>query len=91
LTFIAGKVKVCSSIANAAKGVLHALQSAVQLSLSLILWAPGFGQDKYPPKNLRFEKQQTLRCKSNAVVTPGLVIVSGGKIVGIGASAKIPG
>src|SRR5258706_16360074 len=28
--------------------------------------------------------------KSNAVVTPGLVIVSGGKIVGIGASAKLP-
>ena len=58
---------------------------------SLILWAPGFGQGQKPAsKTYVLKAARLFDGKSNAVVTPGLVIVSGGKIVGIGASAKIP-
>jgi len=57
----------------------------------LILWAPGFGQGQKPPsKTYVLKAARLFDGKSNAVVTPGLVIVSGGKIVAVGASAKIP-
>jgi imidazolonepropionase-like amidohydrolase len=58
---------------------------------SLILWVPGFGQEQKPaPKTYVLKAARLFDGKSNAVVTPGLIIVSGGKILGVGSSAKIP-
>jgi imidazolonepropionase-like amidohydrolase len=58
---------------------------------SLILWAPGFGQgQKSAPKTYVLKAARLFDGKSNAVVTPGLIVVAGGKITGVGASAKIP-
>ena len=58
---------------------------------SLILWAPGFGQGQKPaPKTYALKAARLFDGKSNAVVTPGLILVSGGKIVAVGAAAKVP-
>jgi imidazolonepropionase-like amidohydrolase len=58
---------------------------------SLILWAPGFGQEQKPASKAYVLKAARLfDGKSNAVVAPGLIVVTGGKITGVGASAKIP-
>jgi imidazolonepropionase-like amidohydrolase len=58
---------------------------------SLILWAPGFGQEqKSAPKTYVLKAARLFDGKSNAAVTPGLIVVTGGKITGVGASAKIP-
>ena len=58
---------------------------------SLILWVPGFGQEQKPaPKTYVLKAARLFDGKSNAIVTPGLIVVTGGKITGVGASAKIP-
>jgi imidazolonepropionase-like amidohydrolase len=58
---------------------------------SLLLWAPGFGQGQKPaPKTYVLKAARLFDGKSNAVARPGLIVVSGGKITGVGASAKIP-
>src|ERR1700719_2437300 len=58
---------------------------------SLILWAPGFGQGQKPAsKTYVLKAARLFDGKSNAVVAPGLIVVTGGKITGVGASAKIP-
>ncbi|HEV7968227.1 MAG TPA: amidohydrolase family protein, partial [Candidatus Acidoferrales bacterium] len=58
---------------------------------SLILWVPGFGQEQKPaPKTYVLKAARLFDGKSNAVVSPGLIVVTGGKISGVGASAKIP-
>jgi imidazolonepropionase-like amidohydrolase len=58
---------------------------------SLILWAPGFGQGQKPaPKTYVLKAARLFDGKSNAVVTPGLIVVTSGKITGVGASVKIP-
>jgi imidazolonepropionase-like amidohydrolase len=57
---------------------------------AFILWAPGNGQGQKPA-----EKTYVLRAarlfdgKSNALVTPGVVVVSAGRIVGVGSAAAI--
>jgi imidazolonepropionase-like amidohydrolase len=69
------------------------MRSKVLCSLlcSLILWAPGFGQEqKSAPKTYVLKAARLFDGKSNAVVTPGLIVVTGGKISGVGASTKIP-
>ena len=49
---------------------------------SLILWAPGFGQGQKPaPKTYVLKAARLFDGKSNSVVSPGLILVSGGKIV----------
>ncbi|HTB91456.1 MAG TPA: amidohydrolase family protein, partial [Candidatus Sulfotelmatobacter sp.] len=61
------------------------------LLFSLILWTPGYGQgQKSAPKVYVLKAARLFDGKSNAVVTPGLIIVSGGKIVAIGSAAKVP-
>jgi imidazolonepropionase-like amidohydrolase len=61
------------------------------LLCSLILWAPGFGQGQKPAsKTYVLKAARLFDGKSNAVVTPGLILVSGGKIVAVGAAAKVP-
>ena len=48
---------------------------------SLILGAPGFGQGQKPaPKTYVLKAARLFDGKSNAVVTPGLVVVADGKI-----------
>jgi imidazolonepropionase-like amidohydrolase len=61
------------------------------LLCSLILWAPGFGQgQKSASKTYVLKAARLFDGKSNAVVAPGLILVSGGKIVAVGATAKVP-
>ncbi len=61
------------------------------LLCSLVLCASGLGQgQKSVSKTLVLKAARLFDGKSNAVVTPGLIVVSGGKIIGVGASAKIP-
>jgi imidazolonepropionase-like amidohydrolase len=58
---------------------------------SLIMWAPGFGQGQKPaPKTYVLKAARLFDGKSNAAVTPGVIIVNGGKIVGVGSTAAIP-
>ena len=58
---------------------------------SLILWAPGIGQGQKPAdKTYVLKAARLFDGKSNAVVTPGLVVVTGGKITGVGAGSTIP-
>jgi len=56
-----------------------------------MLWAPGYGQGQKPAsKTYVLKAARLFDGKSNAVVTPGVVVVTGGKIVGVGAAAAIP-
>jgi imidazolonepropionase-like amidohydrolase len=57
---------------------------------SLILGASVFGQGQKPAPTYVLKAARLFDGKSNAVVTPGLVVVTGGKIITVGASAKIP-
>ncbi len=58
---------------------------------ALILWAPGYAQgQKTADKTYVLKAARLFDGKSNTLVTPGVVVVSGGKIVGVGASATIP-
>jgi len=64
---------------------------AFVLLTSLMLWAPGYGQGQKPAsKTYVLKAARLFDGKSNAVVTPGVVVVTGGKIVGVGAAAAIP-
>jgi imidazolonepropionase-like amidohydrolase len=58
---------------------------------SLLLWAPGMGQgQKAADKSYVLKAARLFDGKSNSVVTPGLVVVTGDKIAGVGSSAAIP-
>ena len=58
---------------------------------ALILWAPGYAQgQKAAEKTYLLKAARLFDGKSNALVTPGVVVVSGGKIVGVGSNAAIP-
>jgi imidazolonepropionase-like amidohydrolase len=58
---------------------------------ALILWARGYGQEQKPAdKTYVLKAARLFDGKSNALVTPGLVVVTGGKIVGVGSGAAIP-
>jgi imidazolonepropionase-like amidohydrolase len=61
------------------------------LLCGLMLWAPGMGQGQKPADKIYVLKAARLfDGKSNSVVTPGLVIVTGGKITAVGPNATIP-
>jgi imidazolonepropionase-like amidohydrolase len=61
------------------------------LLTSLLLWAPGYGQGQKPAsKTYVLKAARLFDGQSNAVVMPGVVVVTGGKIVGVGAAAAIP-
>ena len=58
---------------------------------SLIFWAPGYGQEQKPAsKTYVLKAARMFDGKSNALTTPGVVVVTGDKIVGVGTSAAIP-
>src|SRR5580704_10326312 len=58
---------------------------------SLIFWAPGYGQEqKAASQTYVLKAARMFDGKSNGLVTPGLVVVSGGKIAGVGTGAAIP-
>jgi imidazolonepropionase-like amidohydrolase len=64
---------------------------ALILLTSLLLWAPGYGQGQKPAdKTYVLKAARLFDGKSNALVTPGVVVVSGGKILGVGTGAAIP-
>jgi imidazolonepropionase-like amidohydrolase len=55
------------------------------------LWASGAGQgQKTPEKSYVLKAARLFDGKGEALVSPGLVVVTGGRIVGVGSSAPIP-
>ena len=57
----------------------------------LIFWAPGYGQEqKSASKTYVLKAARMFDGRSNALTTPGVLVVTGGKIVGVGTSAAIP-
>jgi imidazolonepropionase-like amidohydrolase len=61
------------------------------LLLFIFFWAPGFGQDHKPAsKTYVLKAARLFDGKSNSLITPGLVVVTGGKIAGVGSAASIP-
>jgi imidazolonepropionase-like amidohydrolase len=52
---------------------------------------PTIGQQKKAPKSYVLKAARMFDGKTNALITPGIVVVTDGKIVGIGASASLPG
>ena len=64
---------------------------ALILLSAFIMWAPGYGQgQKLTDKTYILRAARLFDGKSNILVTPGVVVVTGGKIVGIGNLAAIP-
>ena len=61
------------------------------LLCSAIFWARGYGQGQKPAdKTYLLKAAAMFDGKSNTLVMPGLVVVTGGRIVGVGASAAMP-
>jgi imidazolonepropionase-like amidohydrolase len=61
------------------------------LLASQMLRAPGYGQEQKPHENTYVLKAARLfDGKRNSLVTPGVVVVVGAKIVAVGATAAIP-
>ncbi len=61
------------------------------LLLFFFFCAPGYGQDHKPAsKTYVLKAARLFDGKSNSLLTPGLVVVTGGKISGIGSTANIP-
>src|SRR5258708_1805013 len=52
---------------------------------------PTIGQQKKAPKSYVLKAARMFDGKSNGLITPGVVVVTDDKIVGIGASASLPG
>src|ERR1700719_2833671 len=59
--------------------------------LSAVTWLPAPAQLKKDSKSYVLKAARMFDGKSNAVVAPGLVVVSDGKIAGVGAGANLPG
>jgi imidazolonepropionase-like amidohydrolase len=56
-----------------------------------IFWARGYAQgQKAPTKTYVLKAAALFDGKSDALITPGLVVVTGGRIVGVGPGAAIP-
>lgn len=76
--------------------MIHRLMRAL-VFLCLVVWYPAMvrGQgmtaaQSAPAKIYVLKAARMFDGKSNAIVKPGLVVVSGGRIVGVGAGAAIP-
>ena len=63
-----------------------AMMGALLVAASL----PVAGQQKAAPKSYVLKAARMFDGKSNAVVTPGLVVVTDGKIAGVGSGAAVP-
>src|SRR6266481_3494399 len=59
-------------------------------TLCALGFLPAFAQHKGPSKSYVLKAARMFDGKSNAIVTPGIVVVSDGKITGVGASANVP-
>jgi imidazolonepropionase-like amidohydrolase len=59
-------------------------------ALSGLAVATAVGQQKPAPKTYVLKAARMFDGKSNALRTPGLVVVTGGKIVGVGSGAAVP-
>jgi imidazolonepropionase-like amidohydrolase len=67
------------------------MRKAAMLALMIgVAWMPAAGQQKKPSKSYVLKAARMFDGKSNAVVTPGLVVVTGDKIMGVGAGASVP-
>jgi len=62
----------------------------VLVALCVVALLPAVAQQKKPSKSYVLRAARMFDGKNNAVVTPGLVVVSEGKIVGVGTSAELP-
>src|SRR5258707_1130453 len=62
----------------------------VFLVLCVVTLLPAFAQQKKPPKSYVLKAAHMFDGKSNAVTSPGMVVVTDGQIVGVGASAELP-
>src|SRR5271169_6251615 len=84
LTFAAGRIESAFLLrAEDQKESLMRGKILCSFLCCLIWWAPGFGQgQKAADKTYVLKAARLFDGKSNAVVTPGLIIVSGGKITG---------
>jgi imidazolonepropionase-like amidohydrolase len=58
--------------------------------LCVLAILPVMAQQKSAPKSYVLKAARMFDGKSNVLLTPGLVVVSNGKIVGVGASAAVP-
>jgi imidazolonepropionase-like amidohydrolase len=55
------------------------------------LWAPNYGRgQKAAEKSYVLKAARLFDGKGDALVTPGVVVVTGGRIVGVGSSAAVP-
>ncbi len=67
------------------------MRIALAVMIGLILVAPGYGQtQKAAEKTYVLKAARLFDGKSDALVTPGVVVVTGGKIVGVGSGAAVP-
>ena len=51
---------------------------------------PAIGQEKKPPKSYVLKAARMFDGKSNALAAPGVVVITDGKIVGVGAGVTVP-
>jgi imidazolonepropionase-like amidohydrolase len=64
---------------------------SILLLSSLLLWARVDGQGQKPPdKTYVLKAARLFDGKGNSVVTPGIVVITGNKIVAVGSAAQIP-
>jgi imidazolonepropionase-like amidohydrolase len=59
-------------------------------ALCVLAILPVMAQQKSAPKSYVLKAARMFDGKSNVLLTPGVVVVSNGKIVGVGASAAVP-
>jgi len=60
------------------------------LLCAAILWAPNDGQGQRLPKSYVLKAARLFDGKSDVLVSPGLIIITAGRIVGVGSSAPVP-
>ncbi len=65
-------------------------KSMVLAALCGMALLPAMGQEKKAPKTYVLKAARMFDGKSNALAAPGLVVISDGKIVGVGADATVP-
>ena len=65
-------------------------RSVVLVALCVLALQPMFAQQKKTAKSYVLKAARMFDGKSNALITPGIVIVTDGKIVGVGSSASAP-
>src|SRR2546425_6744184 len=62
----------------------------VLLVLCAVTLLPAFAQQKKPSKSYVLKAARMFDGKSNGVVAPGIVVVTDGKIAGVGSGAAVP-